>query len=94
MGQKAGKKWTAEAVSQPTIPKSDRLLAWTRQRHPQRYAQLHAWLVAERTPDLRRGSPHDTLAWVRLAERANALLHGSIFAGAAALWGAGRDAER
>ena len=26
MGQKAGKKWTAEAVSQPTIPKSDRLL--------------------------------------------------------------------
>ena len=27
MGQKAGKKWTAEAVSQPTIPKSDRLLA-------------------------------------------------------------------
>ena len=34
MGQKAGvlgerrsQKWTAEAVSQPTIPKSDRLLA-------------------------------------------------------------------
>ena len=27
MRQKAGKKWTAEAVSQPTIPKSDRLLA-------------------------------------------------------------------
>ena len=26
MGQKAGKKWTAEAVSQPTIPKPDRLL--------------------------------------------------------------------
>ena len=26
MGQKAGKKWTTEAVSQPTIPKSDRLL--------------------------------------------------------------------
>ena len=26
MGQKAGKKWTAEAVSQPTIPKSDRLM--------------------------------------------------------------------
>ena len=26
MGQKAGEKWTAEAVSQPTIPKSDRLL--------------------------------------------------------------------
>ena len=27
MGQKVGEKWTAEAVSQPTIPKSDRLLA-------------------------------------------------------------------
>ncbi len=27
MGQKAGKKWTAEAVSQPTFPKPDRLLA-------------------------------------------------------------------
>ena len=26
MGKEAGKKWTAEAVSQPTIPKSDRLL--------------------------------------------------------------------
>ena len=26
MGQKAGKKWTAEAVSQPTFPKPDRLL--------------------------------------------------------------------
>ena len=27
MGQKAGKKWPADAASQPTIPKSDRLLA-------------------------------------------------------------------
>ena len=26
MGQKTGTKWTAEAVSQPTIPKSDWLL--------------------------------------------------------------------
>ena len=26
MGQEAGEKWTAEAVSQPTIPKPDRLL--------------------------------------------------------------------
>ena len=28
MGQKSGKKWTAEAVSQPTIPKPDRLLGY------------------------------------------------------------------
>ena len=34
MGQKAGKKWTAEAVSQPTIPKSDRLVALTPRLHP------------------------------------------------------------
>ncbi|WP_211306515.1 hypothetical protein, partial [Extensimonas vulgaris] len=27
MGQEAGKKWAAAAHSQPTIPKSDRLLA-------------------------------------------------------------------
>ena len=31
MGQKAGEKWSAEAVSQPTFPKSDRLLGrWAR----------------------------------------------------------------
>ena len=41
MGQKAGKKWTAEAVSQPTFPKPDRLLdrpGRTRRRHHQRRA--------------------------------------------------------
>ena len=30
MGRKAGEKWTAEAVSQPTFPKSDRLLGESR----------------------------------------------------------------
>ncbi|WP_158637011.1 hypothetical protein [Extensimonas vulgaris] len=30
MGQEAGKKWAAAAHSQPTIPKSDRLLAFLR----------------------------------------------------------------
>ncbi|WP_170132847.1 hypothetical protein [Extensimonas vulgaris] len=35
MGQEAGKKWTAAAHSQPTIPKSARLLGITRIRsHP------------------------------------------------------------
>ncbi|TXD14574.1 hypothetical protein [Extensimonas vulgaris] len=29
MGQEAGKKWAAAAHSQPTIPKSDRLLSCT-----------------------------------------------------------------
>ncbi|WP_158637012.1 hypothetical protein [Extensimonas vulgaris] len=29
MGQEDGKKWAAAAHSQPTIPKSDRLLGWS-----------------------------------------------------------------
>jgi hypothetical protein len=64
-------------------------LAWTQQHHPQQYAKLHAWLVAERSKDLIQGSHHDTLAWVRLAVRGTALAHSSIFAGSAALWAAG-----
>ena len=64
-------------------------LAWTRQRHPQQYTRLHAWLVAERSTDLVQGSHHDTLAWVRLAEHGFALGHPSIFIGAAALWAEG-----
>ena len=42
-------------------------LAWTAAHHPQQYARLHAWLLAERSHDRVPGSPHDTLAWVRLA---------------------------
>ena len=38
MGQKAGKKWTAEAVSQPTFPKSDRLLGMPRAQRNERTA--------------------------------------------------------
>ncbi len=64
-------------------------LAWTRQRHPQQYATLHAWLVAERSRDLIQRSHHDTLAWVRLAKDGSTLVHSSIFAAAAALWSAG-----
>jgi hypothetical protein len=68
-------------------------LAWTRQRHPQHYATLYAWLVKERSDDLIPGSHHDTLAWLRLAQDAGALRHASIFAAAAALWTAGLAAE-
>jgi len=42
-------------------------LAWTRLHHPQRYAELHAWLVAFRDDGGPPGNHHDTLAWVRLA---------------------------
>jgi hypothetical protein len=44
-------------------------LAWTAARHPQHYARLHAWLLAERAHDRVPGSAHDTLAWVRLRRR-------------------------
>jgi hypothetical protein len=60
-------------------------LAWTRRAHPQHYAALHAWLVAERTKDLLPGSHHDTLAWIRPApaQRSGAP---SLFAEAHAAW--------
>lgn len=64
-------------------------LAWTQRRHPQQYARLHAWLVAERSKDLIQGSQHDTLLWVRMAKHGIAPVHSSIFAGPAALWAAG-----
>ncbi len=68
-------------------------LAWTQQHHGEQYARLHAWLVAERSRDLMPGSHHDTLAWVRLAERGVARADASIFAGAAAAWTAGLAVE-
>ncbi|MBT9599499.1 MAG: hypothetical protein IV094_26255 [Vitreoscilla sp.] len=64
-------------------------LAWTKQHHPQHYARLHAWLVAERELDHVPGSPHDTLAWVRLADDGGTLAQRSIFSAADALWRAG-----
>ncbi|MDF1480784.1 hypothetical protein [Extensimonas sp. H3M7-6] len=36
MGQEAGKKWAAAAHSQPTLPKSDRLLSKRVRRSPSR----------------------------------------------------------
>jgi SulP family sulfate permease len=43
MGQKDGEKWIAAANLQPTIPKSDRLLASLPELHP-RFAGLSLWL--------------------------------------------------
>ena len=62
-------------------------LAWAREHHPQQYARLHAWLLAERTHERVDGSQHDTLAWVRLAGDASAVPAGrSIFDAAKTLW--------
>ena len=69
-------------------------LAWTQLRHPERYAALHAWLVGERSKDLIEGSHHDTLAWLRLAERGIARPDSSIFAAAALVWAAGLGPDR
>ena len=65
-------------------------LAWTQRRHPQHYARLHAWLVAERSHERIPRSHHDTLAWVRLASQGDSLLVGrSMFEAVAAMWATG-----
>jgi hypothetical protein len=42
-------------------------LAWTLTRHPERYAQLQAWLEAYRADQPVDGAHHDTRVWVKLA---------------------------
>ncbi len=69
-------------------------LAWTQRHHPQHYAALHAWLVAQRSHELIPGSHHDTLAWVHLAGAGFVAAQASIFDAAAPLWEAGLAAER
>ena len=69
-------------------------LAWTAARHPRLYVRLHAWLVAERTHGRVPGSPHDTLAWIRLAADASAWSgNASLFATPARLWRIGLAAD-
>ena len=64
-------------------------LAWTAERHPQHYARLHAWLLAERLHDREPGGPHDTAVWVRLAADRSTWSSPSLFAAASRLWRAG-----
>lgn len=64
-------------------------LAWTQRRHPQLYARLHAWLVAERSRDLLPGSHHDTLAWLRLVHDGRAWGAAPDFARCGEVWAAG-----
>lgn len=42
-------------------------LAWTLERHPARYRQVHAWLTQVRDDQPVPGAHHDTRAWLRLA---------------------------
>lgn len=69
-------------------------LAWIQQRHPEHYARLHAWLVAERSSDVVAGSPHDTPLWVALAGDGSALAGAGaalapLFAAADRVWAVG-----
>jgi hypothetical protein len=66
-------------------------LAWTRERHPGLYAQLHTWLVNERSAELIPGSHHDTLAWLALAANPAALAAPTMFEAAGQLWRRGLE---
>ncbi len=61
-------------------------LAWTREHHPQLYARLHAWLVAERSAELIPGSHHDTLDWLTLAAEPSSLDGRTMFDAADRIW--------
>jgi hypothetical protein len=69
-------------------------LAWTSRRHPDDYAVLHAWLLAERSTDTLPGSQHDTVPWLRLAADPAALRDGPLRAAVQALWMRGLDGDR
>jgi hypothetical protein len=64
-------------------------LAWVQQRHPQQYARLHAWLLAERSTADVAGTDHDTRAWARLAAPGTRFGGDSIFTAAQPLWQTG-----
>ena len=65
-------------------------LAWTLQRHPARYAEVHAWYTRLRAVQAVDTGPHDTRVWVRLAgDPARFAPSGSIFEQVEPLWRAG-----
>ena len=61
-------------------------LAWTRERHPELYERLHAWLVAERSAELIPGSHHDTLTWLALARERGSFEGKTMFEAAHKVW--------
>ena len=65
-------------------------LAWTRQQHPGRYADVHAWYVQLRAEQAVATGPHDTRLWVQLAsDPAKFQPAATIFEQAEPLWSAG-----
>jgi hypothetical protein len=62
-------------------------LAWTRHRHPDDYARVHAWLDKVRSAQPVARSGHDTRVWVRLAADGKRFgATGRPFEDAAPLW--------
>jgi len=75
-------------------------LAWTKQQHPQRYAAVYAWLLAERSHEVIQGTDHDTRAWLRLnvdglrlGADGHPLDEASLFDAVDAAWLQGLDAD-
>jgi len=69
-------------------------LAWTLQRHPARYEEVHAWTTRLRADQPLHTGPHDTRVWVRLAGDKTRFKPGaSIFEQAEPVWVAGLLAE-
>ncbi len=65
-------------------------LAWTLKHHPDRYEEVHAWIVRLRDIQEVDTGPHDTRLWVRLAQDRQAFgAAASIFEQARPLWVAG-----
>lgn len=64
-------------------------LAWTQAHHPELYARLHVWLVAERSADLIPGSHHDTLGWLALSGDPAVFDGQPMFEAAARVWAQG-----
>jgi len=65
-------------------------LAWVQERHPADYAAVYAWMEGVRRAQTLPGSSHDTLVWLREAQRGDAFAAGgSVFERALPLWGKG-----
>ena len=65
-------------------------LAWTLQRNPSRYDEVHAWQDRLRADPAVDSWPHDTRVWIRLArDKAAFKPAGSIFEQVESLWQAG-----
>lgn len=65
-------------------------LAWIKQKHPEHYGRVHAWMAAVRSDVPVERSGHDTRVWVRLARDASVFAQAATpFEAANATWSKG-----